>query len=207
VEQVSDPVDDTCQSDVKELLAAVLGLEVKELCEDADLELLGLDSLASIEAHHALESHFSMLLPSDLFSTHTSAKAIESFIAGRLLTSCESQNGSTNSNDMDTEELTAARSEPANYHETLPVSVQKTGLLGRVPLLLIHDGSGLVTYTRNLPSLGRDLWGIYNPHFINGRPWESVVSMAAEYAKYTTEAGLGPVLLGGWNLVSSETLC
>jgi hypothetical protein len=28
--------------------------------------------------------------------------------------------------------------------------------------------------------------------------------MAAEYAKYTTEAGLGPVLLGGWDLVFSE---
>jgi iterative type I PKS product template protein len=206
VEQFSDPGDNTCQSDVKELLAAVLGLEVKELCEDADLELLGLDSLASIEAHHALESHFSMLLPSDLFSTHTSAKAIESFISTLLLASCESQNGGTNSKDADTEGLTAVRSEPANYPKTLPVSVQKSGLLGRMPLLLMHDGSGLVTYTRNLPSLGRDLWGIYNPHFIDGRPWESVVSMAAEYAKYTTEAGLGPVLLGGWNLVSSEML-
>jgi hypothetical protein len=76
-----------------------------------------------------------------------------------------------------------------------------------VPLLLFHDGSGLVTYIRNLPSLGRDLWGIYNPYIINDRPWESVVSMAAEYAKYTIEAGLGPVLLGGWNLAFSEMLC
>ena len=65
--------------------------------------------------------------------------------------------------------------------------------------------SGLVSYIRNLPSLGCDLWGIHNPYFVDGRPWESVVSMAAKYAKYTTEAGLGPVLLGGWNLVSFES--
>ena len=46
-----------------------------ELREEVDLEFLGLDSLASIEAHHALQSHFSILLPSDLFATHASVKA------------------------------------------------------------------------------------------------------------------------------------
>ena len=204
VEEFSDDGDDSCQSDVKALLAAVLGLEVEELCEDTDLELLGLDSLASIEAHHALQSHFSMLLPSDLFTTHTNANAVESFITSRLLlASCKSHPDSA-----DTARPNAIRSDcVADCLETLPVSVQRTKLPGRVPLLLIHDGSGLVSYIRNLPSLGRDLWGIHNPYFIDGRPWESVVSMAAEYAKYTTEAGLGPVLLGGWNLVSSEMLC
>jgi acyl carrier protein len=207
VKQLSDPGDDTCPSDVKVLLAAVLGLEVKELREDAELELLGLDSLASIEAHHALQSHFSISLPSDLFATHTSAKAIESFISSRFLASCKSHDGSTHSDSTDAARSTVVRPEPADCFITLPVSVQRTSLPGRVPLLLIHDGSGLVSYIRNLPSLGRDLWGIHNPYFIDGRPWESVVSMAVEYAKYTTEAGLGPVLLGGWNLISSETLC
>ena len=208
VKQFSDPEDDTCQSDVNALLAAVLGLEVKGLREDADLELLGLDSLASIEAHHALQSHFAISLPSDLFTTHTNAKAIQLFIINRLATGYNSDNGSAHSrtNSADTANPTH-RSETADCPGTLPISVQRTRQPGRVPLLLIHDGSGLVTYMRNLPSLGRDLWGIYNPNFINGRPWESVLSMAAEYAKYTTEAGLGPVLLGGWNLVSSAMLC
>jgi iterative type I PKS product template protein len=203
----SDPGDDARPSDAKVLLAAVLGLEVKELREDAELELLGLDSLASIEAHHALQSHFAMSLPSDLFTTRTSAKAIESFISSRLLANSTSHDGSTHSDSTDAARPTAVRSEPADCFDSLPVSVQRTRLPGRVPLLLIHDGSGLVSYIRNLPSLGRDLWGIHNPYFIDGRRWESVASMAAEYAKYTTEAGLGPVLLGGWNLVSSEMLC
>lgn len=192
VKQFSDAEDNTCQSDVNAILAAILGLELEDLREDVDLELLGLDSLASIEAHHALRTHFAIALPSDLFTTHTSAKAVQSFIASRLPARRNSE---------------AFRSEPADCPDTLPISVQTTKQLGRVPLLLIHDGSGLVTYLRNLPSLGRDLWGIYNPYIINGRPWESVVSMAAEYAKYTIEAGLGPVLLGGWNLVFSEMFC
>jgi iterative type I PKS product template protein len=202
VEQFSDSEDDTCRSDVNALLAAILGLELEELREDVDLELLGLDSLASIEAHHALRSHFAIALPSDLFMIHTSAKAIQSFITSRLLANRNSDDGGTHSrvNSTDTTHPKALRSENADYPNTLPISVQRTKQLGRVPLLLIHDGSGLVTYIRNLPSLGRDLWGIYNPYIINGRPWESVVSMAAEYAKYTIEAGLGPILLGGWNL-------
>ena len=199
VEQFSDSEDNTCQSDVNALLAAILGLELEELREEDDLELLGLDSLASIEAHHALRSHFAIPLPSDLFTTHTSAKAIQSFIASRLPASRNSDDGSTHSrvNSTDTTHPKALRSEIADCPNTLPISVQRTKQLGRVPLLLFHDGSGLVTYIRNLPSLGRDLWGIYNPYIINCRPCESVVSMAAEYAKYTIEAGLGPVLLGG----------
>lgn len=206
--QVSDSRDNTCQPDVKAFLAAILGLEVEELREDADLELLGLDSLASIEARHALQSHFSISLPSDLFTTYTSAKAVQSFIASRLSSSCKSINGTMHPCSTDTAAPVADFLEPADCLDTVPISVQRTRLLGRVPLFVIHDGSGLVNYIHSLPSLGRDLWGIHNPYFVNSRPWESVVSMAAEYAKYMTKAGgPGPVLLGGWNLVFSETLC
>ncbi|KAI0304291.1 hypothetical protein B0F90DRAFT_1809157 [Multifurca ochricompacta] len=161
--------DDVYQSDVKTLLAAVLGLEVEELREDADLESLGLDSLASIEAHHALQSHFAIALPSDLFVAHKSVKAVYSFITGRLCTSLKHVNS-------------------PRCLDTVPILVQSSDVPGRAPLFLVHDGSGLVKYIHNLSSLGRDLWGIHNPHFISSQPWESVVSMATEYAKYTSEA-------------------
>ena len=203
--KLSYPGDNPCpSSDVKPILATALGLEMDELREDTDLELLGLDSLASIEAHHALQSHFDIALPSNFFTTHTSVKAIQSFFASRLAASCKNPSRSTHSHSTDIALVTANRSEPANLYNTVPVSVQKTGKIGRVPLFLIHDGSGLVKYIDNLPSLGRDLWGIHNPNFMNSRPWESVESMAAEYAKYVIKAaGEGPVLLGGLDLVSS----
>jgi len=207
--QLLYPGDNPCPSSyVKPLLAAVLGLEMNELREDADLELLGLDSLASIEAHHALQSHFDVVLPSDFFTTHTSVKAIQLFFASRLISSCKDPNGSTHSYSTDIAPPSANRPESANFYNTAPISVQKTGQTGRVPLFLIHDGSGLVKYIDNLPSLGRDLWAIHNPNFMNSRPWESVESMAAEYAKYTIKAaGDGPVLVGGLDLVSSEMRC
>jgi acyl carrier protein len=198
VKQPSDPGHQYSQSDVKSLIAAVLSLETSDLCEDTDLESLGLDSLASIEAHHALQSHFSILLPSDLFTTHNSVSAIQSFINSRLLADGNSQNGYTCTYSMDTMPFTTDRTELTGCPDTLPISVHRIEQAGKVPLFLIHDGSGLVKYMDNLPSIGRDLWGIYNPNFINGQPWESVESMAAKYAKYTIKAAsLGPVLLGG----------
>jgi acyl carrier protein len=208
-ERLSFPGDNPCpSSDVKPLLAAVLGLEMNELREDIDLELLGLDSLASIEAHHALQSHFYIVLPSDFFTTHTSVKAIQSFITSRLAASCKDPNGCTRSYSTDIVPPIADRSELAGFYDPVPISVQQTGKTGRTPLFLIHDGSGLVKYTDNLPPFGRDLWGIHNPNFMNSRPWESVESMAAEYAKYMIKAaGKGPVLVGGLDLISSEMCC
>ncbi|KAA1479595.1 alpha/beta-hydrolase, partial [Dentipellis sp. KUC8613] len=64
---------------------------------------------------------------------------------------------------------------------------------------LIHDGSGLVLYIRRLSPLDRDIWGIHNPHFITSQPWESVVSMAAEYSEFATKTTSEPLLLGGWS--------
>ena len=207
--QLSYPGDNPCpSSDVKPLLAAVLGLEMNELREDTDLGLLGLDSLASIEAHHTLQSHFDIVLPSDFFTTHSSVQAIQSFFASRLIASCKDPNGSTHSYSTDIASPSPNLPESADFYNTAPISVQKTGQTGGVPLFLIHDGSGLAKYIDNLPSLGRDLWGIHNPNFMNSRPWESVESMAAEYAKYTIQAaGDGPVLVGGLDLVSSEMRC
>lgn len=189
--RLSGPGDNVYPPNVKAILAAVLGLEMMELCEEADLELLGLDSLASIEAHHALQSHFSILLPSDLFATHSSVKAIQSFITSHLVAGCKSLNGSMRL-------CSATRLGPADCPDTGTISVQRTRKTGRAPLFLIHDGSGLVKYIHNLPSLGRDLWGIHNPNFINSQPWESVECMAAKYAKDTIKTvGLEPVILGG----------
>ncbi|KAI9443347.1 putative polyketide synthase [Lactarius indigo] len=186
--------------DVKALLADILGLELHKLPEDADLELLGLDSLASIEAHHALQSHFGIVLPGNLFVTHISARAVQTFITSRLLACPKSLDANKCSASPCALHGVVDCSERTHLSTSIPISVQRAEQPGTTPLVLIHDGSGLVEYIHSLPLLGRDLWGIYNPHFISSQPWESVVSMAAAYAKYTKEAvGLGPVLLGGWS--------
>ena len=204
VARLPNVVDNARHSDVKALLADVLGLELSKLSEDANLESLGLDSLASIEAHHALQSHFGVVLPGNIFATHISARAVQTFITGRLLAYSEPLDANKCSSSMCIVHQVVDCSDPVHFLESIPISVQRAERPGTTPLILIHDGSGLVEYIHSLSSLGRDLWGIYNPNFISSQPWESVVSMAAEYARYTREAvRLGPVLLGGWNQVLS----
>ncbi|KAJ7603910.1 Alpha/Beta hydrolase protein [Roridomyces roridus] len=58
--------------------------------------------------------------------------------------------------------------------------------------------SGLVNSYHHISSLDRAAWGIHNPRFINGRPWDSVGDMAAAYAEYILGVTTGPVILGGW---------
>ncbi|ETW82343.1 polyketide synthase variant A [Heterobasidion irregulare TC 32-1] len=82
---------------------------------------------------------------------------------------------------------------------TIPIHVQRAPTAGCAPLFLIHDGSGLVYYIRSLSPLGRDVWGIHNPHFITGQRLDSVEAMAAEYAQYAEETTTDPLILGGWS--------
>ncbi|EKM53813.1 uncharacterized protein PHACADRAFT_211453, partial [Phanerochaete carnosa HHB-10118-sp] len=56
------------------VIAAVLGVPPKDISESNDLERLGLDSLTSLEAHHALRSVLSVPPPESLF---TSCKTVK----------------------------------------------------------------------------------------------------------------------------------
>ncbi|KAI0051416.1 polyketide synthase [Auriscalpium vulgare] len=199
----SQPLDQ--DFDVKPLLAAALGLGAHEITDDADFESLGLDSLTSIEAHHALQNEFALQLPEDLFISHTTAKAIHAFISAELRARSKTVDSKT---VMDSPPVKTEKLQPSQDMErlvsalnlnTVPISVQKAEHAGRAPLFLIHDGSGLVNYIARLSRQDRDLWGIHNPHFISSQPWDSVVAMAAEYGNYAVQTTSEPLLLGGWS--------
>nr|WOZ30807.1 McfM [Coleophoma empetri] len=70
------------------------------------------------------------------------------------------------------------------------------------PLFLIHDGGGTVFSYFLLGSLGRNVYGISNPHFGTELTWENgIASMAECYAKLIKAAyPSGNILLGGWSL-------
>ncbi|GJF00139.1 polyketide synthase [Phanerochaete sordida] len=61
---------------VRAVLASVLGLPEKDIAETDDLARLGLDSLTSIEAHHALCAALRVRLPDGLLASCTSVAAI-----------------------------------------------------------------------------------------------------------------------------------
>lgn len=68
----------------------------------------------------------------------------------------------------------------------------------KMPLVLIHDGSGLTISYRCITDLNRDVWGVNDPRVASLGQWESVVEMAESYAEYilkTIEGG--PLILGG----------
>ena len=173
--------------DVRRILASVLGVTIQELVDGGDLQALGLDSLASIEALHALQTQFELTLPHDLFVTHTTINTIQSYLA-KLCARDKPAMSADGNLELSLHPLRSG---------TIPIHVQRAPTAGCAPLFLIHDGSGLVYYIRSLSPLGRDVWGIHNPHFITGQRLDSIEAMAAEYAQYAEETTTDPLILGG----------
>ncbi|KAF8797479.1 putative polyketide synthase [Phlegmacium glaucopus] len=178
--------------DVKGIMASVLGGEVKDMKDDIELEDLGLDSLTSIEALHVLSSELSLELPQNLFTLHTTMRAIQEFI------------DDLKNKKKPSKAKLVALSEPQPATPllslgSLPVPIQSTPGSQKAPLFLIHDGSGLVNYYQSISSLDRDVWGIYNPKFSTGEEWKDLKSMASEYAALVRKTSSGPVIIGGWS--------
>lgn len=72
----------------------------------------------------------------------------------------------------------------------------------RPPLVLIHDGGGSVFNYFLLKSLGRAVYGIYNPRTGDGEQWPGgITEMAREYCQMILRAvPEGEILIGGWSL-------
>jgi len=181
--------------DLKGIMAEVLGGQTKDMKDDAELEDLGLDSLTSIEALHALSAELSLELPQNLFTLHTTIRALQEFIDNLRQSKRKTYNK--------TESVAPAPAEAsralASLLGSLPVPIQRASGSQKTPLFLIHDGSGLVNYYQSLSALGRDVLGIYNPKFPTGEEWKDLKSMATEYAALMRKTTPGPILVGGWS--------
>ncbi|KAG6866326.1 Type I Iterative PKS [Blastosporella zonata] len=186
------------EPDVKDVLASVLDLEAHEIDDDADFDSLGLDSLTSIEALHALKTEYRLDLPSTVFTSFHTPRTLRSYLASQVAKPSKISHSETHE--------AVKRSTPTNS-ETIfsvlrldvnPLPIQSSSS-GRLPLFLIHDGSGLVNYYERLPPLERPVWAIHNPNFSTSQPWDSITQMAKTYANYITNLTTGPILLGGWS--------
>lgn len=82
-----------------------------------------------------------------------------------------------------------------------PLVIQTT-FSGRIPLFLIHDGSGLANYYDRVGPLQRNVWSLHDPRFTSGGPWTSVQEMAERYCDMLLEAvGRDPIILGGKSFI------
>lgn len=67
-------------------------------------------------------------------------------------------------------------------------------------LFLIHDGSGICTHYHRLHTLGRPVYALHDPKFLDPfDAWASLGEMADEYARQIASTTAGPYFLGGWS--------
>lgn len=76
---------------------------------------------------------------------------------------------------------------------------QPRGARATLPVVLIHDSSGLVFNYHLLEDLRRDVFGIEDPLFETDKSWASgIPEMAEAYASAVAATiGQGPIILGG----------
>jgi iterative type I PKS product template protein len=148
---------------------------------------LGLGSPASIRAP----------LPPELLTSCATVRATQLSISNQPYAKAMIPELSASLNVIEYINPTLAATVNASKVSTLPFPLQRCQDTPNLPLFLIHDGGGLVHYYSRLSPLDRDVWGISNPNFISGQPWNSVTSMATHYATLITKTVSGPLLIGG----------
>ena len=159
---------------VKSVMASVLDMPVHELRDDVDLERLGLDSLMSIEAHHALSSALKMDLPADILLTCKTIRDLQVAVAPTPMPITLPQPATTPVETFGT--------------DINPLPLQKAERGDATPLFLIHDGGGLASQYKKLGDLDRPVFGIHNPKFTSGGNWEGgIVEMATHYVSLIRE--------------------
>jgi iterative type I PKS product template protein len=162
---------------VKGVMASVLGIPVQDLDEDQDLERLGMDSLMSIEALHALTTTLGTKLLGDPFATCKTIRDLHAVVSLSLRSSPGASGGPVVDVPHKLKLVTYGT-------DTNPLLLQAGNGSSRAPLFLIHDGGGTAHHYGRISPLGRQVWGIHNPRFPAGGKWEGgLVEMARHYVE------------------------
>ncbi|KAH6888801.1 polyketide synthase [Coprinopsis sp. MPI-PUGE-AT-0042] len=160
--------------ELRNLLSNTLHIAGYRFDEDLDLSSLGLDSFSSVELLHVLRVDHGLQLPSTFFHQFSTIGMAQ----GALEEAWNQAN--------------VARKSSSTALDLYPTD-------SRTPLVLIHDGSGLIASYESLSCLGRLVWAIEDPTItMNGR-WASLGQMIACYSKWIQELGYESIILGGWS--------
>lgn len=193
-EPTSLSIDGDDDVDIKGVLANVLAISVADIKDTTDFEHLGLDSLTSIEALHALKTERGLDLPGNFFEMYSTVQAVRGYFGSSSKKAVAFKSGSTDLSSL-------------LRLDAFPSPIQTpTSTTNDLPLFLFHDGSGLVNYYSRVAPLHRPVWGLHNPHFITSEPWSGVAEMAKVYAENVARTAKGPVLLGGKSSFSTELI-
>ena len=191
-------VDGKCP--LRRMLADVLEIEQSVITDDQDLTYLGLDSLASMEAVYRIKKEYNLHLSASFFEVNRTIHDIHASIQDTLKSNSVNDRLNTQLivNKNNNRSLVSGRlADILNLDQKLVPLQESPG--NETPLVLIHDGSGLMISYRCIANLNRDVWGINNPRFAStATPWESVHEMAESYAEYILDKLKGSsLILGG----------
>ncbi|RDX46456.1 ketoacyl-synt-domain-containing protein [Lentinus brumalis] len=188
---------------VKSVLSTILDIPVDQLVEDAELSSLGLDSLTSIEARHAFQTRLSIKIDEETMLACETVRDLVTAIS--VARSPGSPGGAT---------LPPIAVPPTLETHMRPhvLRLQAAPAGSRVlPLILFHDGSGLISGYSKLAPLGCDVWAVQNTgyranHALAGvRSGMELVSMAIDYVGLLSTLVAnerifqGGCILGGWS--------
>ncbi|KAG1727831.1 polyketide synthase [Suillus lakei] len=182
---------------IRGIIAEVLGLPLSDIEDDSDFKSLGLDSLSSLEALHGLKTELNVDLPHDAFDSYSTIASLNAFLDKSSSPKKSSGRSSTSTKTL----------RPASF-DTRMSRLQFSKDEIAVPLLLIHDGSGLISHYNRMMPLHRDVFALSNPCLITGGKWENVEQMAESYANVVLGAKLDQIIIGGWSfggVVAFET--
>ncbi|KAG1882787.1 putative polyketide synthase [Suillus subluteus] len=195
----AEPTETVSDSDIRirirGIIAEVLGLPISDVEDDSDFKALGLDSLSSLEVLHSLKADLNIDLPHDAFESHSTIASLSAFFDKP--SSPKKSSGRSSARTL----------QPASF-DTRMSQLQFSKDEAAVPLLLIHDGSGLINHYSRMTPLQRDVFALSNPCLITGGKWESVEQIAESYAKAVLGAKTDRIIIGGWSfggVVAFET--
>lgn len=185
--------EDRCTR-IRSIIAQVLGLPTLDIHDHSDFKSLGLDSLSSLEALQALKTELNIDVPHNTFASCSTIASLNAFLDSPPSPTLERNRTST-----ETLRLT-----PFNTRLSRLQFKQNETV---VPLLLIHDGSGLTSHYDSLLPLHRDVFTLANPRLISGGKWNTLEQMAESYADVVLNATSDQIIIGGkWLRVPNKPL-
>jgi acyl carrier protein len=175
-----------------ELVAETCGFRLSDIHQNMALESLGMDSLMTIEFQEGLQQKFGHAPEPRILSPAMTIRELALELAGDISSPAREDSAHFNENATS---KTLLR-EPSEAQFVLHL---QRGPDNYPPLILFHDGSGLIKKYERLPKLGCNLFGVRNPE-LNVRPhWaRNLKDMASRYAaSIASVVKAKQVVLGG----------
>jgi iterative type I PKS product template protein len=175
-----------------ELVAETCGFRLSDIHQNMALESLGMDSLMTIEFQEGLQQKFGHAPEPRVLSPAMTIRELALELAGDISSPAREDSAHFNENATS---KTLLR-EPSEAQFVLHL---QRGPDNYPPLILFHDGSGLIKKYERLPKLGCNLFGVRNPE-LNVRPhWaRDLKDMASRYAaSIASVVKTKQVVLGG----------